>query len=95
MLLGIVLAPAPTVSAAPKAKPRNWNLDLRQGEAHSTLQEDGQRYQTADERLLVAGMPSLAVLVGGDLAVASCRLTRRDFLLLGDRGWHVQVVMWQ
>ena len=65
----------PTVSAAPKAKPRDLNLDLRQGVARSTLQKYGQMYQTANTWLLEAGLPSLAVLAGGDLAVASEVLT--------------------
>ena len=65
----------PVVMAAPKVKPRDLTLDLRQGVARTTLQRYGQMYQAANIWLLDAGLPSLAALAGGDLAVASEVLT--------------------
>ncbi len=66
----LIVMGLPVVMAAPKVKPRDLTLDLRQGVARTTLHRDGQIYQAAKVWLLDAGRPSLAALAGGDLAVA-------------------------
>ncbi len=71
----IMLVLAEVTSAAPNRRPRDLNLDLRQGISRVTLQRYGSVYHDLNTWLDPAGLPSMAVLAVGDLSVVNEILT--------------------